>query len=316
MSATNSSSFHPSTFILLGIPGLEDSYHWLAVPFCFMYIVALMANSTVLYLIMSLRSLHEPMYIFLSMLSVTDLVLPSCTLPKTLGIFWFNYNSISFPGCLTQMFFIHFIYSLESDILLAMAYDRYVAICNPLKYAVIFTSSFIRKITTIGFLHSLCIVAPFTFLLHRLPYCQNNVLPHTYCEHMGVARLACADVTVNSVYGLTAALSSMGMGAVLIVLSYVLILRSVLNMTSVHGRQKAFSTCASHVCVMILFYVPAFFSFFAHRFGKNIPITVHIFVANLYVVVPSMLNPIIYSVSSKIIRQRLLNLFLKQIRKY
>ncbi|XP_069059200.1 olfactory receptor 52D1-like [Pleurodeles waltl] len=307
--STLNSSRHPSTFLLLGIPGMEDSYNWIAIPFCFMYIVALIGNFGVLFLIVTVSSLHEPMYIFLSMLSVTDLILPSVALPKTLGIFWFNSKSISFHGCLTQMFFIHFIYCLESAILLAMAYDRYVAICDPLRYAVKFTNIIIRNIAALGLVRSFCVVTPFTYLLHRLPYCQNIEVPHTYCEHMGIARLACADVTVNIIYGLTAALSSMGLDVVFIIASYVHILRTVLSMNSHQARQKSFSTCTSHVCVIILFYVPAFFSFFAHRFGKHIPRNVHIFVANLYIILPSMLNPVIYSVSTKKIRQSVLKLF-------
>ncbi|XP_069059203.1 olfactory receptor 52E8-like isoform X2 [Pleurodeles waltl] len=308
MSSLNSSR-HPSTFILMGIPGMEDYYHWIAIPLCLMYIIALIGNIGVLLLIITVSSLHEPMYIFLSMLSVTDLILPSSALPKTLGIFWFNSKSISFQGCLAQVFFIHFIHCFESAILLAMAYDRHVAICDPLRYAMKFTNNIIRKLALLGLVRSFCAVAPLALLLHRLPYCQNTEVPHTYCEHMGIARLACADVTVNSIFGLTSAISSMGLDAVFVIASYVLILRTVLKMNSLQARQKAFSTCTSHICVIILFYVPAFFSFFAHRFGKNIPRNVHIFVANIYIILPSMLNPVIYCVSTKKIRQIVHRLF-------
>ncbi|XP_069059204.1 olfactory receptor 52Z1P-like [Pleurodeles waltl] len=309
MRSTSNNSRHPSTFLLLRIPGLEDSYHWIAVVFCLMYTLALIGNFAVLFLIVAVSSLHEPMYIFLSMLSVTDLILPSCAVPKTLGIFWFNSRIISFQGCLTQMFFINFIYCFESAILLAMAYDRYIAICHPLRYAMKITILVIRNIAVLGLTRSFCLVVPFTYLLHRLSYCQNINVPHTYCEHMGIAKLACSDVTVNIIYGLTAAISSVGLDAGLVVSSYGLILRTILNMNSLQARQKAFSTCTSHVCVIILFYAPAFFSFFAHRYGKNIPHNAHIFVANLYIILPSMLNPVIYSVSTKKIRQSVLRLF-------
>ncbi|XP_078512399.1 olfactory receptor 52Z1P-like [Lissotriton helveticus] len=309
MRSTLNNSRHPSTFLLLGIPGMEDCYNWIAILFCLMYIMALIGNFSVLFLIVFVSNLHEPMYIFLSMLSVTDLILPSCALPKTLGIFWFNSKSISFHGCLTQMFFIHFTYCLESAILLAMAYDRYVAICDPLRYAVKFTNIVIRNIAVLGLVRSFCLVVPFIYLLHRLSYCQNINVPHTYCEHMGIAKLACSDVTVNIIYGLTAAISSVGLDAALVFSSYVLILRTVLNMNSLQARQKAFSTCTAHACVITFFYVPSFFSFFAHRFGKHIPHNVHIFVANIYIILPSMLNPVIYSVSTKKIRQSVLRLF-------
>ncbi|XP_078512401.1 olfactory receptor 52D1-like [Lissotriton helveticus] len=307
-SPVNSSCRHPSVFFLMGIPGMEDSHHWIAIPFCLMYVGALIGNLSVLFLIVTNGSLHEPMYIFLSMLSVTDLLLPSCTLPKALGIFWFNARSITFHACLTQMFFIHSIYCLESAILVAMAYDRYVAICDPLRYALKFTNTLIRKIAILGLIRSLSVVAPCIYLLHRLPYCNNNIVPHSYCEHMGIARLACADVTINIFFGLVAAIVVVALDAVLVVVSYFMILRAVLNMNSLQARKKAFSTCASHVCVITLFYVPALFSFLAHRFGRDIPLHVHVTVANLYFLLPSSLNPVIYSVSTKKIRQCVLKL--------
>ncbi|XP_030055156.1 olfactory receptor 52D1-like [Microcaecilia unicolor] len=306
---SNDTGSQPMTFILIGIPGLETLHPWISIPFCTMYLVALSGNLIVLRIIIIEESLHAPMYVFLAMLAVTDLVLCSTTLPKMLSIFWFNAREISFSGCLTQMFFVHVIFSFESALLLAMAFDRYVAICNPLKYSTILTNPVIAKLGLVGMMRSLCIVSPFIYLLKRLPYCRANVIPHTYCEHMGVARLACADITVNIVYGLTVALLAMGLDFVLIVVSYVLILQAVLRLPSSDARIKAFSTCASHICIILIFYIPAFFSFFTHRFGHNIPPHVHIFLANSYLLVPPLLNPIIYGVKTKQIRKRVLRMF-------
>ncbi|KAM6158446.1 olfactory receptor 52D1-like [Rhynchocyon petersi] len=300
----------PVTFFLTGIPGLETSHIWIAIPFFIMYLVALAGNAALILVITMDNTLHEPMYLFLCLLSLTDLALSSTTMPKTLAILWMHAGEISFNGCLAQMFCVHSIYALESSVLLAMAFDRYVAICNPLRYTTILNHSVIGRISLAGIFRSIAIVSPFIYLLKRLPYCRHRVMAHTYCEHMGIARLACANITVNVVYGLTVALLAMGLDSILIAISYVFILQSVFRLPSRDARSKALSTCGSHLGVILVFYIPAFFSFLTHRFGRHsVPKHVHIFLANLYVLVPPVLNPIIYGARTKEIRSRLLRMF-------
>nr|XP_003465413.2 olfactory receptor 52Z1-like [Cavia porcellus] len=306
----NKTSAQDMWYVLIGIPGLEALHTWISIPICFMYIVAVTGNIFLVFLIMTERSLHEPMYLFLSMLALADLLLSTATVPKMLAIFWFHSSDISFCGCVSQMFFIHFIFVAESAILLAMAFDRYVAICYPLKYTTILTSTVIGKIGIAALVRSLLICCPFIFLINRLLYCGRKILPHSYCEHMGIARLACDNININIIYGLTMALLSTGLDVVLIVMSYMMILHTVFQIPSWTARLKALNTCASHICVILIFYTPAFFSFFAHRFGgETIPRHIHILVANLYVVVPPMLNPIIYGVKTKQIQNRVVLIF-------
>ncbi|XP_028907250.1 olfactory receptor 52D1-like [Ornithorhynchus anatinus] len=310
MSIPNTTSFHPSTFLLLGIPGMEDQHIWISIPFCSMYITALLGNGTILFVVTSDKTLHEPMYLFLCILSLTDLVLCPTTLPKMLAIFWFGAQPISFHGCLTQMFFIHAVFATESGVLLAMAFDRFVAICRPLHYSSILSPGVIGKITVACISRSLTVVIPFIILIHRLPFCGHHVIPHTYCEHMGIAKLACANIKINIIYGLTVALWVMGVDIVLIGFSYGFILHTVLHLPSQDAQFKAFSTCGSHVCVIMVFYIPAFFSFFTHRFGHWVPPQVHIFVAILYLLLPPVLNPLVYGINTKHIRRRILTLIL------
>ncbi|KAM6099890.1 olfactory receptor 52B2-like [Theristicus caerulescens] len=306
----NLTSLTPATFILSGIPGMEKAHIWISIPFCSMYLAALLGNGVVLFVIRTERSLHQPMYLFLSMLAIADLMLSTTTLPKMLAVFWFSAGEISFGACLTQMFFLHFSFSAESMILLAMAFDRFVAICYPLRYVTVLTQSVVVKTGLVALLRSFCIIFPCIFLLKRLLFCGHHVIPHTYCEHMGIARLACADISVNILYGLAVPFAAIVVDVVLIAVSYVFILLALFRLPSRTARHKAFSTCGSHVCVILLFYIPAFFTVLMHRFGRQVPQHIHILLANMYVLFPPLLNPIVYGVRTQQIKEKVVKVFI------
>lgn len=304
MLASGNTSSHPASFILLGIPGLENSQFWIAFPFCAMYLVAVVGNIIILHVIRTDHTLHEPMYLFLAMLAITDLVLSSSTQPKMLAILWFHAHEIEYHACLIQVFFIHTFSSVESGILMAMALDRYVAICFPLRHSSILTTPVVVKLGAAVMVRGLLWVSPFCFMVSRMPFCPNKVIPQSYCEHMAVLKLVCADTRVNRMYGLFVAFSVVGFDIIVIGISYVMILRAVLRLPSGEARLKAFGTCASHICVILALYIPALFTFLTHRFGHHVPRVVHIMFANVYLLVPPMLNPIIYGVRTKQIRDR------------
>uniref|UniRef100_A0A2K5JT63 G-protein coupled receptors family 1 profile domain-containing protein n=1 Tax=Colobus angolensis palliatus TaxID=336983 RepID=A0A2K5JT63_COLAP len=249
------------SFFLIGIPGLEESQHWITLSLGIFYLLALVGNVTILFIILMDPSLHQPMYLFLSMLAPTDLVLASSTAPKALAVLLVHAHEIAYTVCLIQMFFIHAFSSMESGVLVAMALDHYVAIC------------------------------------------------HAYCEHMAVVKLAYSEITVNRACGLTVALLVIGLDVLAIGVSYAHILQAVLKVPGSEARLKAFSTCGSHVCVILVFYVPGIFSFLTHRFGHHVPHHVHVLLATLYLLMTPALNPLVYGVKTQQIRQRVLRVF-------
>ncbi|XP_076968314.1 olfactory receptor 52N2-like [Tamandua tetradactyla] len=313
MSGSNSSSLFPGFFILNGVPGLEAAHIWISLPFCFMYIIAVMGNCGLIYLIIHEEALHRPMYYFLALLSFTDISWCTTTIPKMLCIFWFNLKEIGFNACLAQMFFVHMLTGMESGMLMLMALDRYVAICYPLRYATILTNPVIAKAGFATLMRCVMLIIPFSLLTKQLPYCRGNFIPHTYCDHMSVAKVSCGKVKVNTVYGLLAALLIGGFDIFCISVSYTMILRAVVSLSSADARHKAFSTCTSHICAIVITYGPALFSIFTHRFGgKNIPHHVHIIIANLYLMLPPTLNPIVYGVKTRQIQEGVFKLFFRK----
>ncbi|XP_016048190.2 olfactory receptor 51I2-like [Erinaceus europaeus] len=305
----NSNIGHSVSFYLTGIPGHESAHQFISIPFCVLYFIGIVGNSTILYIIHTDRSLHEPMYYFLSMLSLTDMGMSFSTLPTVLKVFWFDAREIELNACVVQMYFIHTFSLIESSVLLAMAFDRYVAICDPLRYSSKLTP---RRIVYIGILIVIrcSIVLPVIFV--RIPtfsFCHSHVLSHSFCLHQDVIRLACADISFNVLYGLFVIAAYWGVDSLGIFISYVFILHSVLGIASQGGKLKALNTCASHICAILILYVPMIGISIVHRYAKHSSPILHIAMANIYLLVPPVLNPIIYSIKTKQICQGLLRIF-------
>ncbi|XP_005380111.1 PREDICTED: olfactory receptor 51I2-like [Chinchilla lanigera] len=308
-SSLNISFFQPPAFLMVGIPGLEALHCWISIPFSSMYTVALTGNCLIVLAVSRTPGLHQPMYYFLSMLALSDVGLTLSTLPTTLSVLWFDYSFIGFNACLVQMFFLHFFSVVESSVLLAMAFDRFVAISNPLRYAAVLTDNVIVRIGMAIITRASLSLFPLPFLLKRLNYCPGKViLSHSFCFHADVMKRACADITVNILYGLYVVLSTVGLDSLLIVLSYTLILHTVMRLASPKERAHALNTCVSHILAVLVFYIPVIGVSMIHRFGRHLPRLVHALVAYVYLVVPPVLNPIIYSIKSKPIREAMLRI--------
>ncbi|XP_030401172.1 olfactory receptor 51G2-like [Gopherus evgoodei] len=311
MSAVNDTKFSSAVFLLTGIPGQEDVHLWISILFCLVYVISIVGNSVILFIVKTDPSLHEPMYIFLSMLAITDLALSIATMPTTLGIFLFNSREIGLDACFAQLFFIHSLSFIESSVLLLMAFDRFVAICNPLRYASILTLPRIGKMGLVFVLRGVSLIFPLPFLLKRFQYCRANVLSHCYCLHQDVIKMACADITVNYIYGFFLIVTVVGLDPLFIFLSYVMILKTVLKVMSNVEFLRALNTCVSHLCAVLLFYAPRIGLGLIHGYWKTSPRLLNLFLGYISLFVPPLMNPIVYSVKSQHLSARIIRMFFK-----
>ncbi|XP_074851642.1 olfactory receptor 51G2-like [Carettochelys insculpta] len=276
-----------------------------------MYAVSIVGNSFIMFIIKTNPSLHEPMYILLSMLAITDLGLSITTMLTTLRIFLLKSREISHDACFAQLYFIHTLICIESSVLLLMGFDRLIAIRDPLRYASILTPQRIAKMWLVCVLRGVVLNLPLPIFLKQFQYCRANILTRSYCTNGEVMKMACSNITVNSIYGLLIALLTEGLDSLLILLSYVMILKTVLSITSRAECLRALNTCVSHLCVVLAFYTPFLSLTLMHRLGNSFPPLVQILLGYVYVMFPPLLNPIVYSVKSKHLREMILQIFLK-----
>ncbi|XP_025315737.1 olfactory receptor 51B6-like [Canis lupus baileyi] len=296
-------------FLLTGFVGLEKAHHWISIPLSVVYISILLGNGILLFLIRVDHNLHEPMYYFLALLATTDLGMTLVTMPTVLCVMWINHREVSHGICFLQAYFIHSLSMIESGILLAMAYDRFIAIRNPLRYTSIITNIQVLKIGVGVFMRGFVLILPPILPLYWFSYCRSHVLFHAFCLHQDVIKLACADITFNRLYPVVVVFSMVLMDCLIIFCSYILILQTVMSIASEEERSKALNTCVSHICCILVFYVTVFGLTFIHRFGKNVPHLVHIIMSYIYFLFPPFMNPIIYSIKTKQIRGSILQLF-------
>ncbi|XP_008835625.1 putative olfactory receptor 52P1 [Nannospalax galili] len=301
MFISNHSSF--ITFTLMGVPGLESQHVWLSVPFSSVFLVILIGNGAILFLVVTEPTLHTPMHLLLALLMIADLISTFALLPKVLCLFWFDDGDIASQACFTQMFFIHGASVVRSALLVAMAFDRFLAVCEPLRYNTILSHSLVGRLGLMALAKGVILILPMPLLLQRLTFCH-VVIPHTYCDHMAVVKMACSNTKPNRIYGLFVVLLVVGLDLLLIGLSYALILKAVIRLNSRDATFKALSTCSAHLFVILITYSPALFSSITHRIGCNIAPHAHILLANLYLLIPSMFNPIIYGIKMKEIRDK------------
>ncbi|XP_055972267.1 olfactory receptor 51V1-like [Sorex fumeus] len=304
MSTISASMINSSTFLLMGFPGLEQYYPCISVPFSFVYALVFLGNCMVLHVIRTEPSLHQPMFYFLSFLSFTDLCIGLSTVHTVLGTLWGINQEIHLKACISQSYFIHWLSFTESGILLAMAFDRFTAICNPLRYNTILTNRRVIQLMMTIVMRSTLALPPI-IRLKLFIYCRPHILSHSFCLHQDLLRLACSDIRFNSYYALALVIYTLLLDSVLILISYIFILHTVLAIASPEERLKSLQTCVSHLCAVLVFYIPIIGLTMVHRFGKHLSPLVHVLMGNIYILFPPLMNPIIYSVKTQQIRSRM-----------
>ncbi|XP_064134996.1 olfactory receptor 8K3-like [Loxodonta africana] len=284
-------------FLLMGItdhPGLQAPLFGL---FLIIYTISVVGNSGMIILTKTDSKLQTPMYFFLRHLAITDLGYSTAVGPKMLVNFIVDENTISYYFCATQLaFFIVFITS-ELFLLSAMSYDRFVAICNPLLYTVIMSQRTCWVLVAIPYLYSTFVSLLVTIKIFNLSFCGYNIINHFYCDNLFLLSLLCSNTHEIELINLILASFDLISSLLTVLVSYLLVFVAILRMKSAEGRHKAFSTCGSHLTVVVVFYGTLIFMYMqpksSHSFDTDKVASI------FYTLVIPMLNPLIYSLRNK-----------------
>uniref|UniRef100_A0A8D1SPC3 Olfactory receptor n=1 Tax=Sus scrofa TaxID=9823 RepID=A0A8D1SPC3_PIG len=286
-----------SEFLLLGLPIQPEQLGLYFALFLGMYLTTVLGNLLIILLIRLDPRLHTPMYFFLSHLALTDISFASVTVPKMLMNMQTQDHSISYAGCVTQTYFFMFFACIDNLLLAVMAYDRYVAICHPLRYTIIMREELCLCLLAGCWLLSCAYALTHTLLLAQLSFCVDNIIPNFFCDLSALLKLSCSDTSLNELVIYTSGAAVFIFPPSGILVSYGRIGISILRVPSTKGICKALSTCGSHLSVVSLFYGTIIAVYFSPSFGQS-----HykdIIASVMYTVVTPMLNPFIYSLRNR-----------------
>ncbi|XP_052051285.1 olfactory receptor 1468-like [Apodemus sylvaticus] len=299
-----------SQFLLLGFPIPPEHQHLFYALFLTMYLTTVLGNLIIIILIHLDSHLHTPMYLFLSNLSFSDLCFSSVTMPKLLQNMQSRDPSITYAGCLTQMYFFMVFANLENFLLMVMAYDRYVAICFPLHYSSIMSPILCICLVFMSWVLTMLNSMLHTLLVVKLSFCEDNVIPHFFCDVSALLKLACSDIFINELMIFIMGGLIIVIPFLLIVMSYVRIFISILKASSTQGIHKVFSTCGSHLSVVSLFY-GTIIGLYLCPSANNSTVKETV-MAMMYTVVTPMLNPFIYSLRNRDMKEALIRVLCKK----
>ncbi|XP_006884069.1 PREDICTED: olfactory receptor 6C74-like [Elephantulus edwardii] len=300
-----------TTFILLG---LTDDNNWQIVIFLFLfltYVLSIIGNMTIILLTLLDSTLKTPMYFFLRNFSFLELSFTSVWIPRYLFSIATRNKKISYDACMTQLFFAIFFGASEFFILTAMSYDRYVAICKPLHYATIMNSRVCNQLVIISWLAGLLAISPGLIMGLGLEFCDSNSIDHFGCDYSPLLKLSCTDTRTIELLGFISATIILLITLALVVLSYTIIIRTILKIPSAQQRKKAFSTCSSHMIVVSISYGSCIFMYIKPSAEERVALNKGIAVLNTSIA--PLLNPFVYTLRNKQVKQALQNMIKKCI---
>ncbi|XP_008697156.2 olfactory receptor 1J1-like [Ursus maritimus] len=299
-----------SEFLLLGLPIRPEQQGVFFALFLGMYLTTVLGNLLIILLIRLDSHLHTPMYFLLSHLAFTDVSFSSVTVPQMLMNMQTKYKSIPYAGCMSQTYFFIFFADLDSFLITSMAYDRYVAICHPLHYTIIMSQSICVMLVAGSWVTACACALLHTLLLAQLSFCADHTIPHFFCDLAALLELSCSDTSLNQLVIFTAGLTAIMLPFLCIVVSYGRIGTTILPVPSTKGICKALSTCGSHLSVVTLYYRAIIGLYFLPSSNKTN--SKNIIASLMYTVVTPMLNPFIYSLRNKDMREALRKLLSKK----
>ncbi|XP_055203537.1 olfactory receptor 2F1-like [Gorilla gorilla gorilla] len=286
-----------SEFILLGLSSDWDTQVSLFVLFLVMYVVTVLGNCLIVLLIRLDSRLHTPMYFFLTNLSLVDVSYATSIVPQLLAHFLAEHKAISFQSCAAQLFFSLALGGIEFVLLAVMAYDRYVAVCDPLRYSAIMHAALCARLAVTSWVSGSINSLMHTTITFQLPMCANKFIDHISCEILAVVRLACVDTSSNEVTIMVSSIVLLMTPFCLVLLSYIQIISTILKIQSREGRRKAFQTCGSHLTVVALCYGVAIFTYIQPHSSPSV--LQEKLISLFYAILTPMLNPMIYSLRNK-----------------
>ncbi|XP_007957017.1 olfactory receptor 1038 [Orycteropus afer afer] len=288
-------------FILKGITDRPELQAPCFVIFLLIYLVTVLGNIGLIILIRIDTRLHTPMYFFLSHLAFVDLCYSSAITPKMMVNFVVEHNTIPFQACATQLgCFLTFMIT-ECFLLASMAYDRYVAICNPLHYSVLMSKRVCIQLVAVPYIYSFLVALFHTIITFRLTYCGPNVINHFYCDDLPLLALSCSDTHRKEILIFAFAGFDMICSSLIVLISYIFIIAAILKIRSTQGRYKAISTCGSHMVAVTIFYGTLIFMYLQPK--SNHSLDTDKMASVFYTVVIPMLNPLIYSLRNKEVKE-------------
>ncbi|XP_053120460.1 olfactory receptor 11L1-like [Hemicordylus capensis] len=296
-------------FIIVGFQGTRKFQVLYFITFLLIYLLTLSGNIILLFTLKTESSLHTPMYFFLSNLAVLEMGYTSVTLPKLLAISLGRARGISLTACLVQSYFFFFLGSTECFLLAVMAYDRYLAICNPLRYPTLMCNRMCIYLALGSWVTGFLNPCPSTILVSRLHFC-GNVINHFFCDVPPLLSLSCSNTRISRTIIFISSAVIVLSTFLLTMLSYACILATLLRMTSAKGRQKAFSTCTAHLTVVSLYYGTVIFMY-VNPAGQQ-SMEVNKVVSFIYSVVTPMLNPVIYSLRNEDVKKATKRMLLRR----